>query len=220
MILLSRHALVAFAFVALTPVGPGAFAQQAGLAIPVEVTPVVAKPAAANAIVAKPVATETPPNKFTAMVSLSQIVAPMLQLKVDYAIDSKMVVGGMLATGSPSRQGLTSYSQHEIGGFAGFYALGSARKGLGAVVQARGYMSSGAQNGDDGVETFTASGAGFSASGLLSARLETSSRLVLQGDAGLYWLYGTATAKGATETADASAAAYGWLMNLWVGLSF
>lgn len=168
----------------------------------------------------EPVKEQAAAGKLGVSLSLARIIAPMFQLKGDYIVSKKLAVGVVAATGSPARPGLSSYSQHELGVWGGYFPLGTVRKGIGVVGQLRGYLSSGAQNGDDGSEMFTASGHAFSAGGFIVARLQTKNRLLLQADAGLTWLRTAGSATGKGETTEATATSLGRLVNLWVGLVF
>ena len=194
--------------------------------MPSAATPISAPPAAKPAppVVSAPAAAK-PANtdalgRYTVNVSLSRIIAPMFQLKGDYALNEKMIAGVLLASGSPNRAALTSYSQHELGGHFGYYFLGSIRRGFGATGQVRGYLSSGEQDGSDGGDKFTAEGSAFSASAFVSARYQTKSQLVLQADAGVSRLWTSGTATGNGKSTEASGTVTGRLLNLWVGLVF
>lgn len=179
--------------------------------MPTAVTPAVVAPGAAP---------DGAAARYAVAVSLSRVLAPMFQVKVERLLSEQLVVGAHGAVGSPPRVGLTTYSQQELGVFAAFYALGSARKGFGGVLQARGFLSSGEQTGEDGADAFTASGSGFSVDALLSVRRMFASSLLLQADYGLTWLKaaGEATANG--DTTKASYSGFGSLLNVWVGITF
>ncbi|GEM_PF-3421595 len=152
--------------------------------------------------------------------SLTRVLAPMLNIKGEYAIDDHMVAGLLLATGSPQREGLTEYSQHELGAFFSYYALGDAYKGIGAVLQARGYMSSGKQEGDGDTDPFDAEGSAWSVGAFVSGRYVVKNRLLLQADYGMTYLStkGKSTSNG--QSSEAVGSATGSLFNIWVGLVF
>ncbi len=167
-----------------------------------------------------PVKANKSPHRFAAAISLARLLAPMLQLKVEHTLGDKLVVGALVARGSPARVGLTEYTQTEFGPFAGYYALGSSRKGLGVVVQARGYISSGKQDGEDGADPFEANGSAFSAAALLSVRRVFASSLLLQADYGLTYLISSGEATADGETTEANTKQGGTVLNVWVGLTF
>lgn len=172
----------------------------------------VAAPIAAPAAVS--------PKKYVVHVSLARLIAPMFQLKGDYVLNEHVFVGALAAIGSPAKDGLTSYDQHELGAHAGYFPVGTVRRGLGLVAQVRGYHSVGEQVGEGDDPSFTATGLGVSTSGFISARLQTSSSLVLQADAGLKFLYATGTADGDGGKSEASTKVMGRLLNFWVGFAF
>ncbi len=179
---------------------PGSYALAAPT-LPGQATPSVAGPPA-------PAAT----HSVTAAVSAIRLLMPMLQVKAEGHLSDFMVLGGYAGWGAPSRDGLKSKSQLELGVHMGAYLLGNRHRGAGVVLQFRGLRAQGT------LGELKSTSYGLSGTLFASGRFTFDSNAVVELQVGRDYLYSW-VALNEGKQGDGQGQ-QGMLVNVWFGWSF
>lgn len=149
---------------------------------------------------------------FGVAVSAIRLLTPMLQLKLEGYSGQNLLGGGFVAWGAPVTEGMDEKTALEVGGFVGWFPLGTVRRGVGLVAQTMVLQAWGELQG------VKVTSYGFSGVLSASARWTFASDALVELQGGPSYIYSWS---GLADTDTGSwAGDPGLLFNLWFGWTF